>query len=221
VPRLRRSKGWRFPRAGALCRIGQSIHVDFRRKTQRVGFFCGRHTGNSGRNQCAWSVGDARQSPRRCGGLRSLSRTAGDSVKALKMAPIMYRSFPLGGDARRRRALCRRRRGYRLGYAKPTNAISQHCKGALKWGYLMTPGGVQRFRVIRLALAPRITQRVPAAPDSLTEREPESPMIARPHADECKPLRVRSELGCHSVSLAHLSSRRQSLLTWQCPGHEP
>ncbi|MEA2849060.1 MAG: family, N-terminal domain, partial [Rhodospirillaceae bacterium] len=26
----------------------------------------------------------------------------------------------------------------RLGYAKPRNAITQHCKGALKWGYLMT-----------------------------------------------------------------------------------
>jgi prophage antirepressor-like protein len=41
----------------------------------------------------------------------------------------------------------------RLGYAKPRNAITQRCKGAAKWGYLKTPGGVQRFRVVRLALA--------------------------------------------------------------------
>ncbi|MCI8469345.1 MAG: phage repressor protein/antirepressor Ant [Eggerthellaceae bacterium] len=35
-----------------------------------------------------------------------------------------------------------------LGYAKPNNAVSQHCKGALKRGTLPTTGGPQEFSLI-------------------------------------------------------------------------
>ncbi|MDO5044570.1 MAG: phage antirepressor [Coriobacteriia bacterium] len=35
-----------------------------------------------------------------------------------------------------------------LGYEKPRNAITQHCKGALKYSPLETPGGKQNMRVI-------------------------------------------------------------------------
>jgi hypothetical protein len=34
------------------------------------------------------------------------------------------------------------------------------------------------------------TEREPDAPDNLTEREPKSPMIASPGADDCKPQQV-------------------------------
>lgn len=34
-----------------------------------------------------------------------------------------------------------------LGYAKPRNAINQHCKGALKWG-ILTKGGKQEMSII-------------------------------------------------------------------------
>ena len=37
---------------------------------------------------------------------------------------------------------------------------------------------------------PRITEREPDAPDSLTEREPKFAMIASPAADKCKPLQL-------------------------------
>ena len=36
-----------------------------------------------------------------------------------------------------------------LGYEKPRNAISTHCKGALKQGPLQTSGGLQKVRVIQ------------------------------------------------------------------------
>lgn len=36
----------------------------------------------------------------------------------------------------------------RLGYADPTNAMKQHCKGVVKRHPLQTPGGVQKLRVL-------------------------------------------------------------------------
>ena len=41
---------------------------------------------------------------------------------------------------------------------------------------------------------PRIIEREPGGPDSLTEREPKFAMIASPAADDCAPL-VRRETG--------------------------
>ena len=41
---------------------------------------------------------------------------------------------------------------------------------------------------------PRITEPEPDGPDNLTEREPKSPMIASPAADDCKPLQLEIEL---------------------------
>ena len=41
---------------------------------------------------------------------------------------------------------------------------------------------------------PGITEREPDARDSLTEREPKSPMIASQAADDCKPLHVRGRV---------------------------
>jgi len=35
-----------------------------------------------------------------------------------------------------------------LGYARPNNALQQHCKGALKQGTLQTSGGMQELRLI-------------------------------------------------------------------------
>ena len=37
---------------------------------------------------------------------------------------------------------------------------------------------------------PGITEREPAAPDNLTEREPKSAIIARRSADDCEPLHL-------------------------------
>jgi len=39
----------------------------------------------------------------------------------------------------------------RLGYADPTNAMKQHCKGVAKYHPLQTAGGVQELRIISLA----------------------------------------------------------------------
>ena len=41
---------------------------------------------------------------------------------------------------------------------------------------------------------PRITEPEPDAPDSLTEREPKSLMIASPASDDCKPLQLGDPL---------------------------
>lgn len=35
-----------------------------------------------------------------------------------------------------------------LGYARPNDALQQHCKGAVKRRPLLTPGGIQRLRII-------------------------------------------------------------------------
>jgi hypothetical protein len=46
--------------------------------------------------------------------------------------------------------------------------------------------------IIKIGQEP--TEREPDALDNLTEREPKSPMIARPSADDCKPLQIWGDL---------------------------
>jgi hypothetical protein len=54
---------------------------------------------------------------------------------------------------------------------------------------------------------PGITEREPDALDNLIEREPKSPMIARPAADDCKPLHLAfpiwSYLSCYPARFMH------------------
>jgi hypothetical protein len=50
---------------------------------------------------------------------------------------------------------------------------------------------------------PGITEREPAVPDSLSKREPKSPMIARPATDKYEPLQTTRVLtGQHVISSA-------------------
>lgn len=64
--------------------------------------------------------------------------------------PVRFRETggPGGGD--RRLALgCRQRRADRLGYADPTNAMKQHCRGVVKhYSIQDSLGRVQNARVL-------------------------------------------------------------------------
>jgi hypothetical protein len=67
---------------------------------------------------------------------------------------------------------------------------------------------------------PGITEREPDAPDNLTEREPKSPMIASPAADNCKRLQIAGSLilSLRSLGAGAANARRSRRVGRSRPG---